>query len=318
MQSSRAGPGWDPPETPAPIRVGDENRPGPTCIAFPQWVSRFEHVTMDTPSPSQRQLLEKVFTTALDRGFDPERAETYGVWILCFARYCAAHDIEPPAAAQVPNFMAYLAGRPDLSVEERDRALDAVLFAITEVSDAFASGAPPERTLPARSSTGADASPSGFQQSRGSTAGGQALTHLLLDTDIQLYDAVRLKISDVDRDAGVPHTGAGSDREAVLLTDRLRADVGAAARQALRRGSVYLFPDAHAKYVGDEPPELKTQEPPAPTASAQKSTPGESARAESPRQETSTQEPERRDESTGDDSDADDDRVRSIFPSSLE
>lgn len=268
---------------------------------------------MDTPSPSQRRLLEKVFTTALDRGFSPERAETYGVWILCFARYCAGHDIEPPAAAQVPNFMAYLAGRPDLSVEERDRALDAVLFAITEVSDAFASGAPPERTLPARTPTGGNASPSGFQQSRGATPGGQALTHLLLDTDIQLYDAVRLKISDVDREAGVLHTGTGSDRQAVSLTDRLRADVGAASRQALRRGSVYLFPDAHAKYVGDESPDSRTEEPRAPTASPQKS-PSQT----SPRRESSREGTERREEPSGDDADADDDRVRSIFPSSFE
>jgi hypothetical protein len=273
-------------------------------------VSGFEYVTMDTPSPSQRRLLEKVFTTALDQGFDPERAETYGVWILCFARYCAAHGIDPPAAAQVPNFMAYLAGRPDLTVQERDRALDAVLFAVTEVPDAFVSGAPPERTLPAAASPGEASSPSGFRKGRTSTSGGQALTHLLLHTEIQLYDAVRLRISDVDRDAGVIRVGSDLHRREIPLPDRVRTDVGAAARRALRRGSVYLFPEAHAKYVGDDEADPAGEdEPSAPDASD--SVRSDPATADDP---GSPNEPSEESAESDSSEQSADDRVRSIFP----
>ena len=198
-----------------------------------------------TPSPAQRQLLEKVFTTALGRGFSPIRAETYGVWILCFARYCKAHDVDPPSAAQVPNFMDYLANRPDLTASEREHALDAVLVALTEVPHAFASGAPPDRTLPAHGA----ASPSGYDPNTETTPGGRALTHLLMETDVRLYDAVRLSISDIDRENGVLHVRSGPESRRVPLTDSLRSDLGAAARQALARGSTHLFPDAYRKYV---------------------------------------------------------------------
>ena len=198
------------------------------------------------PPRSQRKLLEKVFSTALDCGFAPGRAETYGVWILCFARYCKAHNVDPPAAAQVPNFMAYLGGRSDLTPDEREHALDAVLFALTEVPDAFVSGAPPERTLPAQGAS----SSSGYAANAAKTPGGHALTHLLLETDVGLYDAVRLRIHDVDREERCLHINGddGASRR-VPLSDGLLSDLGAAARRALAHGSRHLFPDAYAKYV---------------------------------------------------------------------
>lgn len=291
---------------------------------------------MSIPSPPLRRLLQRVFTAALDRNLSPETAETYGVWVLCFARYCAAHEIEPPAAAQVPNFLTYLIGRADVTADERSHALDALLFALTEVPEAFVSGAPANRTLPERAASTADAaasgeSPAGYRSQRASTPGGKALTHLLMDTDIGLYDAVRLRVRDVDREAGVLHvtSGDGQGARRIALSRRLRTDLAAAARNALRDGSPFLFPEAHVKYVGtDEAPDTTPADSPvgspaetpaaeAPADRTREKPPAEEPPAEKPSPETSATDSaeEEKPETSGDGPTSEGDPpVRTIFP----
>lgn len=60
-------------------------------------------------------------------------AKTYGVWTVCFRRYCEAQSIPWLWMSSVSDFMDFLDSQSNVSAEERNRALDGIMFYITDV-----------------------------------------------------------------------------------------------------------------------------------------------------------------------------------------
>jgi integrase len=208
------------------------------------------------PDPAVSQLLYATFSTALDKGYGPAEAEAFGVWTLCFVRYCNGRNV-PANAARVPGFLAYLRDRPDVTREDKDRALDAVMFALFDVFDGKVEmGAVPK---PAQES---DVSQEEAPDAPEGSSAGRLLAQLLFHTDLALSEAVRLKASHVEADRSLLRFGRGDDVRIVPLPEHLRGDAIRHARIAEREAgaSAPLFPAAYEKYVSpSSQPEWGTQ-----------------------------------------------------------
>jgi hypothetical protein len=62
-----------------------------------------------------------------------KRAEMYSVWVVCFHRFCMVNNHPWPWMTSINSFMNFLDERDDISPRERDRALDAIMFYVTDV-----------------------------------------------------------------------------------------------------------------------------------------------------------------------------------------
>lgn len=113
-------------------------------------------------------------------GIDARRAQSYGIWTVCYRRYCQSHDIPWLWMDSVSEFMAYLEERPDVSPIERDRALDGIMFYLSDVRRIQDDEAAEEEV-----NKRPDSTRSLFAQ-------------LLLRCDIPITQAVQLRFEDVD------------------------------------------------------------------------------------------------------------------------
>jgi hypothetical protein len=110
----------------------------------------------------------------------PRRAETYGIWTVCYRRYCQSRDIPWLWMDSVQEFMSFLDERADVSATERDRALDGIMFYLSDVRRVQEDDAAAER------------------RNRRPKSTRSLFAQLLLRCDIQLTQAVRLRFEDVD------------------------------------------------------------------------------------------------------------------------
>lgn len=208
------------------------------------------------PDPAVSQLLYATFSAALDKGYGPAEAEAFGVWTLCFVRYCDGRNVSANAA-RVPGFLAYLRDRPDVTDEDKDRALDAVMFALFDVFDGKVEmGAVPE---PAQK---ADVADTEAPEAPEASSSGRLLAQLLFHTDLTLSEAVRLKARHVESDRSLLRFGSGDDVRIVPLPEHLRGDAVRRARTVEREtgSGAPLFPAAYEKYVSpSSQPEWGTQ-----------------------------------------------------------
>lgn len=60
-------------------------------------------------------------------------AQAYGVWTICFRRYCLEEGMPWLWMSSVSAFMDFLDAHPNVSSGERDRALDGIMFYISDV-----------------------------------------------------------------------------------------------------------------------------------------------------------------------------------------
>lgn len=60
-------------------------------------------------------------------------AQAYGVWTICFRRYCLEEGMPWLWMSSVSDFMDFLDAHPNVSPAERDRALDGIMFYISDV-----------------------------------------------------------------------------------------------------------------------------------------------------------------------------------------
>jgi integrase len=152
------------------------------------------------------EILHTIRSVAPKVGVGPRRAQTYGIWTVCYRRYCQSRDIPWLWMNSVSEFMTFLEDRSEVSRAERDRALDGVMFYLSDVrraqDDADAKGrhtAPPTSTR-------------------------SLFAQLLLRCDIQLTEAMQLRFEDVNVRSSEVSVGAadGSDHRTVTLPPSVR------------------------------------------------------------------------------------------------
>jgi len=79
------------------------------------------------------EILDALRRAAPEHGISPKLAQVYGVWTVCFRRYCQERDRPWLWMSSVSDFMDFLEAHPTVSETERDRALDGIMFYITDV-----------------------------------------------------------------------------------------------------------------------------------------------------------------------------------------
>lgn len=231
-----------------------------------------------SPDEAAQKLLYVLFMAALDQGFNPEQAEAFGIWTLCYVQYCQREEV-PADAPHLPGFLELLRGHPEVTDEEKDRALDAVMFSLFDVfhgridlevaADIVAGRSTHDADASTRdagaSSNGDPGSKSDLERHAESLArrsttndaseGGRLLTQLLFHTDLTLSEAVRLTTHDVDSGRALLRVGPSGETRIIPLPDHLREDVSRKARalQSSKDGATPLFPAAYEKYVVSSP-----------------------------------------------------------------
>lgn len=78
-------------------------------------------------------ILDAIRRVAPKHHIKPKLAQTYGVWTVCFRRYCQDQGIPWLWMSSVSDFMDFLDAHPNVSPSERNRALDGIMFYITDV-----------------------------------------------------------------------------------------------------------------------------------------------------------------------------------------
>lgn len=184
-------------------------------------------------SKAHSRLLRVVFEKALEMNFGARISEIYGVWTLCFQQFCERRDVVP-GAAQVPNFLSEIA-KMGVTGDEKDRALDAVMFAL---SDVYPEIRDEDGTVDVEASK--------------RTETGQIMTRLLLETNLRLSEAVRLETANVDVHNGYMRVESRTNDAVVQIPESL-LDALTSHVLTLRSkhdASVPVFQSAYDKYVG--------------------------------------------------------------------
>jgi len=79
------------------------------------------------------EILDAIRQAAPRHHISKKMAQTYGVWTICFRRYCHEEEVPWLWMSSVSDFMDFLDDHPNVSTAERDRALDGIMFYITDV-----------------------------------------------------------------------------------------------------------------------------------------------------------------------------------------
>jgi hypothetical protein len=161
----------------------------------------------------EMDLLDTIRQAAPRHGIDARQAQAYGIWTVCFRRFCEEEGRPWLWMDSVSSFMDYLEDRPDVSSEERDRALDGIMFYITDVHrTAGSDGAAPDD---ASAEEKAERPP-------GSTK--SLFARLLMQYDLRLTAALRLRRHDVDLTTGTLTLPSDPDHDTrqVRLSGALR------------------------------------------------------------------------------------------------
>lgn len=140
-------------------------------------------------------ILDAIRRTAPRHHITPKLAQTYGVWTICFRRYCQEKSIPWLWMSSVSDFMDFLDAHPNVSSPERNRALDGIMFYITDVH---------KRRQDDEASDDASASVPQSTQS--------LFAKMLLRCDIRLTEALHLRREDIRLDeASVSLSPPGDD-----------------------------------------------------------------------------------------------------------
>lgn len=150
-------------------------------------------------------ILDAVRRVAPMHHINPKLAQTYGVWTVCFQRYCQEKDIPWLWMSSVSDFMDFLDAHPNVSPPERNRALDGIMFYITDV----------HKTRQEEDDEPSSSVPRSTQS---------LFAKMLLRCDVRLTEALRLRREDVRLDkATVTLSGQGdADSRTVSLPSALR------------------------------------------------------------------------------------------------
>jgi hypothetical protein len=139
----------------------------------------------DTVALNEEELdiLDAIRTAAPRHHIDQKLAQTYGVWTVCFRRYCQEKNVPWLWMSSVSDFMDFLDTHPKVSSTERDRALDGIMFYITDVHKK-------RKEEEAEEEDHSDV-PRSTQS---------LFAKMLLRCDVRLTEALQLRFEDVDLD----------------------------------------------------------------------------------------------------------------------
>jgi len=144
------------------------------------------------------EILHALRRAAPKHGISPELAQVYGVWTVCFRRYCHEQDRPWLWMSSVSDFMDFLEAHPKVSDTERDRALDGIMFYISDVH-----ATREEETDDA--ARGASPVPRSTQS---------LFAQMLLRCDVQLNEALHLRREDVRLEEATIRFPGTEDRSA--------------------------------------------------------------------------------------------------------
>jgi hypothetical protein len=152
----------------------------------------------ETVSLEQEELdiLDAIRAAAPEHHVDQELAQTYGVWTVCFRRYCQEKGVPWLWMSSVSDFMDFLDAHPDVSTPERERALDGIMFYITDVHKTRQEDEPdddPEASSVPRSTQ-------------------SLFAKMLLRCDVQLTEALRIRFEDVNLEEAEVTVSGETDR----------------------------------------------------------------------------------------------------------
>lgn len=126
-------------------------------------------------------VLSSIRALAPEFNVPPKRAEAYGVWVVCYRRYCKVHDLPWLWMSSVSNFMDFLDTRSEVSESERNRALDGIMFYLADV----------------RHAEDEENEKKNMKRSRIPSSTRSLFGQLLLRCNIQLTQAMRLRTTDI-------------------------------------------------------------------------------------------------------------------------
>lgn len=141
------------------------------------------------------EIFNAIRTLAPKHRIAPKLAQTYGVWTVCFRRYCEAQSIPWLWMSSVSDFMDFLDDHSNVSPQERNRALDGIMFYITDVHKARQKDSEDEK----RSSSVPQSTKSLFAE-------------MLLRCDVSLTGALRIRREDVRLDNATVTVPGDEDR----------------------------------------------------------------------------------------------------------
>lgn len=147
-----------------------------------------------------------------------KQAEIYGVWTICYHRFCQKQDIPLLWMQSVSDFMDFLDANQNLTPAERNQALDAVMFYLNDVRRASDEAELDEVESFARPSTPRS-----------------LFGHLLLRCNIEVDDALTLRVSDVDLDNANLRVTTEDATRIIDLLPSLRAGMRAQIERAKHR-----------------------------------------------------------------------------------
>jgi hypothetical protein len=145
------------------------------------------------------RVLDTIRRTAPQHDLSPKLAQAYGAWTLCFRRYCQEQNLPWLWMSSVSDFMDFLDAHPTVSDAERDRALDGIMFYITDVHGA--------RTT--SSADDAEETRDGESVPRSTQS---LFAQMLLRCDVQLHEALHLRRDDLRLDDDVLYVPGSEDR----------------------------------------------------------------------------------------------------------
>ncbi len=131
--------------------------------------------------PSDLDVLSSIRALAPEFDVPAKRAEAYGVWVVCYRRYCSVHDIPWLWMSSVSKFMDFLDTREEVSEPERNRALDGIMFYLADV----------------RRAEDEENEKKNLRRSRVPSSTRSLFGQLLLRCNIQLTQALQLRVEDV-------------------------------------------------------------------------------------------------------------------------
>lgn len=150
-------------------------------------------------------ILDAIRRAAPAHQISPKLAQTYGVWTVCFRRYCQDQDVPWLWMSSVSDFMDFLDAHPNVSPPERDRALDGIMFYITDVHK-----------------TRQDDEEDDEAQIPSSTR--SLFAKMLLRCDVQLTEALRIRRQDVHLEEATVSVPGDEERDSrtLMLPNPLR------------------------------------------------------------------------------------------------
>jgi hypothetical protein len=144
-------------------------------------------------------ILDAIRRTAPKHHIEPKLAQAYGVWTVCFRRYCQDQGVPWLWMSSVSDFMDFLDAHPNVSAPERNRALDGIMFYITDVHKARQDEEEDDDEPAPRSPQ-------------------SLFAKMLLRCDVELTEALRLRREDVHLDKATVSLPGDDERDSRRVT----------------------------------------------------------------------------------------------------